>query len=186
MKNERYFAFTVLIAGCCLLISCAEKEFSKNENNPAVNEIQQPKITSTPDFSVPDGWILIPTPKENSREVQCAGSRRDWQWRVETEDEKVIISKYDEYAIDEQIKKLPADLQETVLQTRDIGNGTAYFHIEPYENGWLVGLDAGEWGGRLTWFSSDGKKKVVILRDNIRGIAQVGNEILILRGLAHV
>ncbi len=49
-----------------------------------------------------------------------------------------------------------------------------------------MGLDAGEWGGRLTWFSSDGKQKIVILHDNIQGIAKVGSEVLILRGLAHL
>lgn len=180
MKNDKYFALIILFIFCCLLVSCAEKEFSQNETVSLANATQQPRTISTPDLLIPDGWILIPRPKENSREVRCAGSRRDWQWRVETEAEKIKISKYDEYAIDEQINKLPPDLQDTVLQTRDIGNGTAYFHIEPYEGGWLAGLDAGEWGGRLTWFSSDGKQKIVILRNNILGIAKVGNEVLIL------
>ncbi|HEX8250233.1 MAG TPA: hypothetical protein VF599_18815 [Pyrinomonadaceae bacterium] len=163
-----------------------KNELPPNNSVSIVNETKPRQTFSAPDLCVPDGWILVARPKAKSREIRCAESRRDFQWRVETDNETVKISKYDEWAIDEQIEKLPLNLREIVLQTRDIGNGAAYFHIEPYENGWLAGLDAGEWGGRLSWFSSDGSRKAIILQDNIRGIARVGNEVLILRGLAHL
>lgn len=186
MKRNGFFAFAILVVSYCSMTSCMKNEFSSHNSVSTVNETKPRQTLSTPDLSLPDGWILVARPKEKSREIRCAESRRDFQWRVETENETVKISRYDEWAIDEQIEKLPLNLRETVLQTRDIGNGAAYFHIEPYENGWLAGLDAGEWGGRLSWFSSDGSRKVVILQDNIQGIARVGSEVLILRGLAHL
>jgi hypothetical protein len=187
MKTNTVSIISNFICLTCLFFSCAKSSEKCVEVKDTV--VDSPKLATplpTPDLSVPEGWILVQKPKENSPVIRCAGSRRDFQWRVETEKEKVKISKYDEWAIDEQIEKLPLNLREIVLQTRDIGNGTAYFHIEPYENGWLAGLDAGEWGGRLTWFSSDGSQKTVILHDNIQGIAKVGNEVLILTGIAHI
>ncbi len=177
---------TILILLLILQIACFERDEQSNKSNTSNNKNATPETVSTPDISIPDGWTIIPKPNEKSKIVQCAGNNRDFQQRVESEGEKVIITKNDEWTNDEQIIKLPENLRESVLQTRDIGNGSAYFHIEQYENGWLAGLDAGEWGGRLTWFSSDGKEKIVILQDNVRGIAKVGKETLILRGLNHL
>lgn len=177
---------TTLIILLILQFACFEHKEQNIKSNTSQNNSATPEIFSTPDISIPDGWVLIEKPKEKSKIIQCAGSNRDFQRRVEAIGEKVVITKHDEWANDEQIEKLPQNLREIVLKTRDIGNGTAYFHIEPYENGWLAGLDAGEWGGRLTWFSSDGKHKIVILQDNVQGIAKVGKETLILRGLTHL
>lgn len=177
---------TILILLLILQVSCFERDEQSSKLNILDNKNAAPKTVSTPDISIPDGWTLIPKPNEKSKIVQCAGNNRNFQQRVESEDEKIKITKNDGWAINEQIEKLPQNLRETVLQTRDIGNGSAYFHIESYENGWLAGLDAGEWGGRLTWFSSDGKQKIVILHDNVQGIAKVGKETLILRGLNHI
>ncbi len=186
MRINKTTIFPIFIICNFVFVSCANNEVANNEEISTKIESNLTTPLSIPDLSIPKGFVSIPKPKENSREILCAGSQRDYQWRVEAKGEKVKISKYDEYDIDEQIRKLPPDLQKIILQTRDIGNGTAYFHIELYENGWLAGLDAGEWGGRLTWFSSDGSQKIVILHDNIQGIAKVGNEVLILRGLAHI
>ncbi len=177
---------TIFIIFLMLQIACFERNQQSSKLNISESETATPEVVSAPDISIPDGWILISKPKERSKIVQCAGNNRDFQQLVESVGEKIKITKNDEWADNEQIEKLPQNLRETVLQTRDIGNGGAYFHIEQYENGWLAGLDAGEWGGRLIWFSSDGKQKIVILQDNIRGIAKVGKETLILRGLNHI
>jgi hypothetical protein len=34
-------------------------------------------------------------------------------------------------------------------------------------DGWLIGTDAGEWGGELRWFSDDGKNSYYIETDSV-------------------
>jgi hypothetical protein len=72
MEKNKYLALVILIVGYCLLTSCVKTELSPNKTVSVVNEKSQAKTFSTPDLSIPDGWILIPRPKKNSREVRCA------------------------------------------------------------------------------------------------------------------
>lgn len=169
------------------ILSCKESNAVTDNNFPKVKEINSTaKSTSLTDFSIPDGWVLFPKPSENSKERQCANYSNDKEWKVETENGNLKISKY-AYEEDEQIKKLPLNLQQIVAKNRNIGEGLGgYLHIESFENGWLIGSDAGEWGGKLFWFSENGTKKIEILEDNIRGIAKIDDEIFILSGLAHL
>ncbi|BDU74544.1 hypothetical protein [Mesoterricola silvestris] len=62
-------------------------------------------------------------------------------------------------------------------------------------DGWIVGFDAGEWGGGLYWFSSDGKKHYQIAlprpvgwldAENVRDILPDGGSFLVAQGLAHM
>jgi hypothetical protein len=53
------------------------------------------------------------------------------------------------------------------------------------EDGWLVGLDAGEFGGGLWWFNSDGREGRRLSDDNVVGFAEGASGVLALTGLAH-
>ncbi|MBC7797437.1 MAG: hypothetical protein H7Z37_11230 [Pyrinomonadaceae bacterium] len=53
-------------------------------------------------------------------------------------------------------------------------------------DGWLVGNDAGEFGGGLWWFSSDGKINKRLAGGNIVGFAETSIGVLALTGLAHM
>jgi hypothetical protein len=62
-------------------------------------------------------------------------------------------------------------------------------------DGWIVGFDAGEWGGGLYWFSPDGKEHYQITpphpvgwldAENVRDILPDGNSYLVAQGLAHL
>lgn len=60
-------------------------------------------------------------------------------------------------------------------------------HVEKVENGWLIGFDAGEWGGTLWWFSEDGKTRKKLADENVVGLVKVSTKhILVLTGLAHL
>jgi hypothetical protein len=53
-------------------------------------------------------------------------------------------------------------------------------------DGWIVGLNAGEFGASLWWFAPDGKKWYQISDDQVRGFLQTSQGLLALEGLAHL
>ena len=54
------------------------------------------------------------------------------------------------------------------------------------EDGWLVGLDAGEFGGGLWWFNSDGGDGKLLSNDRVVGFAEGPKGVLVLTGIAHL
>jgi hypothetical protein len=52
-------------------------------------------------------------------------------------------------------------------------------------DGWIIGFNAGEWGGALWWFSPDGKKRSKISDDQIVGFLETEAGLLGLEGIAH-
>ena len=176
----------ILIGVSFISASCGNSSSAPVSEEEIGNPPKFTTATPEPDFSVPNGWVLFPKPKADSREMHCANWSVNNEWKVASESGKLTVSKY-VYKDDEQFWKLPASLKEHILKNRNIGKGLGgYLHIESYENGWLVGSDAGEWGGKLFWFSEDASQKTELLNDNVRGIARVGNNVVILSGLAHL
>lgn len=51
--------------------------------------------------------------------------------------------------------------------------------------GWLVGYDAGEWGGKIWWRSAHGEEEE-IAEDNLFAFIRSQDEVLALTGLAHL
>jgi hypothetical protein len=71
--------------------------------------------------------------------------------------------------------------------------------VAKVDDGWLVGFDAGEFGGGLWWFSPDGGRFArvrapenaaraddIYKAENVRGLVQVGSDQLVLMGLDHM
>jgi hypothetical protein len=184
MKISQYFLYLVIGLS---LSSCLTGEPVQDElvAPPPVNEMSQTTPLPTPDRSLPDGWALSRKPKEDSLEAQCGNYSRK-EWKVETENGQVKISPAPHGGKVDEIAKVPAKIREFVEKHRAPGNGTGQLHIEPYENGWLVGSDSGEWGGTLVWYSDNADRKKELIEENIRGIAKLENETLILSGMAHL
>jgi HEAT repeat protein len=53
------------------------------------------------------------------------------------------------------------------------------------EDGWLLGGSRGEWGGELIHTDSRGRQ-IMVLDDNIHGLARLGRRVVALGGLAHL
>ncbi len=53
-------------------------------------------------------------------------------------------------------------------------------------DGWLVGVDKGEWGGNLFWFNENGTQYEKIASGNIENIFNINGEIYVTEGLAHM
>jgi hypothetical protein len=58
--------------------------------------------------------------------------------------------------------------------------------IYKVNNGWLIGTDAGEFGGELLWVSDDGKTRQNVLGMNTVDIIKCGNDLYAIAGLAHL
>jgi hypothetical protein len=181
MKTYKYFSYAILLCISCIAFSACQQV---PDDAVLVNAIGMPTpAPPAPDTSVPEGWVLFPKPRDNSKESQCANYSRS-EWRVETENGRIKISLNKREDHDE-LAKLPANIREQVESQHNIGIKTTLY-VEPYENGWLVGTDSGEWGGALTWYSDNPGEKKELIKDNVRRIAPVGNEVLVLSGLAHL
>ncbi|HYI10314.1 MAG TPA: hypothetical protein VEK57_14740 [Thermoanaerobaculia bacterium] len=73
-------------------------------------------------------------------------------------------------------------------------------HVVKVKDGWLVGFDAGEFGGGLWWFSENGRRSTqvsppkdapvhpddIYRAENVRGFARTADRILVLMGLDHL
>jgi hypothetical protein len=53
-------------------------------------------------------------------------------------------------------------------------------------DGWLVGFDAGEFGGGLWWFNNQGDENRKLLPENVHAIYQTSDGVFVLVGLAHL
>ena len=59
-------------------------------------------------------------------------------------------------------------------------------HLIKTTDGWLIGWNAGEWGGSVWWFSSDGSNSNRISKHQVVGFYPVADGILAPSGLAHL
>jgi hypothetical protein len=149
--------------------SCAESISSQQTNIP-----QGKPIAS----SIPDGWVLYPDSEINSSTLQCANySRREWRVEQSENNVKIHLDKLQDHQA-----ALP-----DIIRFRNVEVGTkGYRSVEQVADGWLVGLDVGEFGGGLWWFSSDGKANKKLSAENIVGFAKTSTGVLAFTGLAHL
>jgi hypothetical protein len=146
----------------------------KQDSSPAARIKYQP--VSLP---APAGWVLYKFPDDpDSSVLLCAGfSEREWQ--VSSEGEGIKISPYRGGVVQDP---LPFN-----IQPQDAAKGLAGDrHVKRINDGWLVGFDAGEFGGALWWFSADGSKRRKLAEDNVAGVADSSSGVLALVGLAHM
>lgn len=54
------------------------------------------------------------------------------------------------------------------------------------DNGWLVGIERGEWGGSLFWFNEKGTRYEKIVSGNIKNLFRINGQIYAVEGLAHL
>jgi hypothetical protein len=133
---------------------------------------------------------FVELPRHPSRQdFECANySKMEW---------KVLIQNGQVQAISElngyQIDKLPFSYKED----RDQSGAR---HVIQVSDGWIVGFDAGEFGGGLWWFSPKGERskrlrppvnapvypKDIFKAENVLGFARYGGEVLVFMGLDHM
>ena len=85
---------------------------------------------------------------------------------------------------DEPDQPLPFEIKPPKGSYAPMLRGQRY--VTMVNNGWIVGFNAGEWGGTLWWFSSDGRKKYMISKDQVSGFFPSKAGLLAIEGLAHM
>ncbi len=125
-------------------------------------------------------WVVTDPPAHGSRRwVEAHGAQAHWVVTLRDGQPRT------HFRTDKDRK--PAPLPFT------IGNGKAADGLAGRRvsarvaDGWIVGFDAGEFGGGLWWFSPDGSKRTRLLADaRIKGLIPTGSGLLALEGLAHM
>lgn len=161
--------FLIAVFALVICSSCVETINSQQINTPQDKPIA---------LSVPDGWVLYPDSKIDDAALRCGNySRREW--RVEQGENNVSI-RLDEVQDHQDV--LPSVIDFRKAKAVKVSSRS----VEQVDDGWLVGLDIGEFGGGLWWFSSDGKVSKKLSEENIVRFAKTSSGVFALAGLAHL
>src|SRR5215469_6077769 len=144
------------------VISAALPSYGQNSPYPA-----------EPD--VPNGWIEAPGSKANPGLWECAGYGGSQIVRLEQGSVRMGKPPDDE---PEQVQ-LPQQLK----LSKEMHGSRSLLRTA---GGWLVGFDAGEFGGGLWWFNNKGDKNQKLLPENVHAIYHTRDGVFVLVGLAHL
>lgn len=145
---------------------------------PAAPTPPAPTPSAPTPLPAPEGWVLYPSPSADDPALTCA-NHSNREWRVAAVGEGVKVS-----------PDAPGNHQDPLppgINSRSVGAGAkSERHVIRVGDGWLVGLDAGEFGGALWWFGADGKSSKRLGEENVVGFAESSKGVLALAGLAHL
>jgi hypothetical protein len=133
------------------------------------------------------GFVAL-SHRPSPEDLQCANYSRS-EWTVSYENGSVRALKSDSGHMD----KLPFNYQRSEDRAGDR-------YVERVSDGWIVGFDAGEFGGALWWFSPSGDRserlsppmnapahpKDIFKAENVHGFARYGTDLLVFMGLDHL
>jgi hypothetical protein len=132
-------------------------------------------------LTMPTGWIATAGPsgpfKEHSKLMQANYSRHEWRVRVSSG--RLEITDNGSRDHEEAGVVFPPhfhrskDMIGRAMTTRA-------------GDDWLIGFDAGEFGGGLWWTSTDGKRTKLLTRENVQAFVRRGKDVLVFTGLAHL
>ena len=120
-------------------------------------------------------WNTYPIP-ENITGYNSA--QNDWIIYLDKNEIRVVDDRSYTYKQNLSNKKLPFKVEQTGL-----------IDVVPVKDGYLVGFNRGEWGGKLCWFSKNGKKKYEIFGSFLSSPVQFikrNNIIYAITGLSHL
>jgi hypothetical protein len=120
-------------------------------------------------------WLTLAPPKHNSLAWRAANSSQ-YEWLVSEDHGHVVATKAPRHW--PTPPKLPFRL------VRRVPDGE--IRAVRVADGWLVGRDAGEWGGDLWWYSPNGVKRYEISRRQVRGFYDTPGGLFGIDGLAHM
>jgi hypothetical protein len=154
-----------------LLASCSSRAERVNSQAPTA----PPPFASLP---APEGWVLYPSPPADSPALRCANySMREWKVTLAGENLQIRLDTRRDHQ-----DPLPSEISSENVAVGSKGDR----HVIRVEDGWLVGLDVGEFGGALWWFSSNGRNSKKLANENVVGFAKSSKGVLALVGLAHM
>ena len=143
-------------------------------------------VTPAPPRSLP-GWT-VQTP--DTIDWDDSGLFLD-DWYVRIQDGHLAVGE----RLEEVTAKLPFTIKP--IQRRGESDLAGRRHVVAVTDGYLVGFDAGEFGGGAWWFSTKGtRSQKLTLRasdtladyypENVHGFGVLGNDVLAFEGLTHM
>lgn len=124
---------------------------------------------------VPAGWVPI---EPDGDRLRCANYALD-EWRVSIDAGALVFTESKNHEPDTGPALPFTPQQQTVTRGRR--------HVLAVPDGFLVGFDAGEWGGSLFWFSPDGAQQVKLADENVHGLVPMGPDLVgSIEGLSHL
>jgi hypothetical protein len=145
--------------------------------------------TATPSarLGLPDGWTAHPIP--SNADWDCAGWQlAEWAVFAGSDGRPQILEAH----------RFPdPPLPFAVPRVDDVGP-QGRRHVVSVADGFIVGFDAGEFGGRAFWFSKDGRQHHVLTpfpdpppgqyreAENVHALVAFGPDVLAFQGLAHL
>jgi hypothetical protein len=127
---------------------------------------------------IPDGWTPFSSAIDET--ARFCGSYAERDWEVKLEEGRLKVSEWAGDSIKE------AALPFTITNGSSEAGLEGDRYAEKVDDGWLVGFDAGEWGGALWWFSEDGRIRKKLTDENITGFVRLSAGIFALAGLVHL
>jgi len=120
-------------------------------------------------------WITVTPPTESTSSMAANWSTHEW---------RVVLENGVVYARQRNIEEVSGEKPDFKIPASKEMNGERHYILVP--DGWLVGFNAGEWGGSLWWFSATGKDYYKISDDQIVSFLKRDGEIMGIEGLAHL
>ncbi len=139
--------------------SCAERITARSQT-PSASDSSSP----------PNGWVAYPKPSDDSDALRCAKySMREWR----------VVLNGEHLQIRLDTKRDHQDALPSGITSRNVAVGSkADRHIIRVDDGWLVGMDVGEFGGGLWWFSANGRHSKKLSDENVHGLANTSRGVL--------
>lgn len=125
---------------------------------------------------MPAGWVPITL----TDEVRSCANHANDEWLVDLDSHGAIrVRKHTQGDSDTRLPPLPFEPKA--------GKVHGLRSAVELGNGYLVGFDAGEWGGSLTWYHRDGSGAQKLGDENVHGLVVLEPGLAIsLEGLAHL
>jgi hypothetical protein len=127
----------------------------------------------------PAGWVPYEFKAGTEKAVLGCAAFSEREWQVASEGDRLKISAYRRGFVEDP---LPFDIEPGKAAEGLAGDR----HAKRVNDGWLVGFDAGEFGGALWWFSADGGARKRLASENVAALADSPKGVLALVGLAHM
>lgn len=163
----------ILVVTAAALMAC-DAGAPPPSHSPA--PLKESVAPAPPIVSLPPGWVTI-VPTDEQR--QCA-NRADDEWEV-------AIDSHGSVVVTKATQREPDTGPALPFEPKGPPEFRGRRHTLAFGNGYLVGFDAGEWGGSLSWFAKDGSGQESLGKSNVHGLVALGPKLAVsLEGLAHL
>ncbi len=148
-----------------------------------VNEMRAQGVSQR--MPTPRGWAVYPPPGTESEDRDCANfSNKAWKVKLTAEELQIDLIPVNSKVID----PLPFEIDPAVIDSGKSGQRITLGdrHVHRADKGWLVGFDAGEWGGALLWSDIDGNGWTKLASVNVVGFTELASSLLIFVSFVHM